>query len=136
MSADFPSVSQTSDGWEVSFAVEVVIQTTFDYAVSIVTDNLNLRIEEPFKLVSPATDDVSLEPGKSSGMESIIALHGSPLTGLTISESGRLTANFDERRIEVNPGDHFEAYVVNIKPGWMFVATPGGGTTVWRPSRE
>jgi len=130
-------VEHGADGWTFTFGDEAVWQVAFDFAVSIVTEHLQVRIEKPFEERSPE-GAVPVEPGDPMNSSVVVALHQAALISATVSTTGALLMSFDGgRSLSVSPSDDpYEAFSLTVAGGWQLVSMPGGGVIEWAPDGQ
>lgn len=127
-------VKKDGSGWSFEFSDEAVWQITFDYAVSIITEHVVLRIEREFEI---AVEDrvIPIEPGSTRNASEVVGLHQRALMSASVQETGALKVDFaGDMRLSVYPSeDPWEAFTLDVAGGWKFVSTPGGGLSWWLP---
>lgn len=128
------SVKHHDDGWSLEFSDEAVWQISFDYAVSIITEHVALRIEKSFE-IHIGDRVVQIEPGSPSNASDVVSLHQLALASATIQESGSLQVSFAGGvTLSVDASDDpWEPFTFDVDGGWKFVSMPGGGLTWWLP---
>ncbi|MBN9606399.1 MAG: hypothetical protein J0G30_07295 [Actinomycetales bacterium] len=132
MGSSFEVVEHAGTDWTFEFVDEAIWLIQLDYAVSLVTQNLQLRIERSFEL-RRAKQHFTIVPNSPQDLVPVLSLHEEPLRRVVVAESGELRMHLrDGETILVPPSDDaYEAFTLSITGDFNFASLPGGGLDYW-----
>ncbi|WP_207555822.1 DUF6188 family protein [Intrasporangium flavum] len=110
---DFALMLWTEDNWQITLAGDAVIRRPDHVAEHVDT---TAQEDQP--------------------PESVRALIGRKITGLSVSDRGDLTLSLDDFVIECPVGVDYESWQLNGPRGEIIVCGPGGRLTEWGPRRD
>lgn len=111
-----------------------VSRVSFDYAVTLSTENGEVRIETAFTLSVPGRATVSVDPASVGSLAAdLVALLHLRLESAEVTDAGVLSLRFGAGgMVVVEPHEQYEAWTyADRRPEVKAVCGPGGDVTTW-----
>ena len=127
-------------GWHLSLQDGLVQLIQIDFRLGLLlsdaSGNAQLYVETPCRLKGPDVD-VALTPAESSSLAPVLSLFNAKVTGVAILNTGQLKVQFgDDRSLEVDSDDAYEAWQLGCSIGFMLVCPPGGKVSFFKQTER